>query len=110
MKLYKSPYNKIVKSKKYGYLLFAGNTGTIKSIRLMDEFCFEYDSVMFILKNCKSYVFSKKSFLQKKAYSVMFWEKSIDLFDLICVAKNLQLSKKKQKSLKITLQYKRILV
>ncbi|HBF67830.1 MAG TPA: hypothetical protein DDW20_00700 [Firmicutes bacterium] len=38
MKLYKSPYNKIVKSKKYGYLLFAGNTGTIKSIRLMDVF------------------------------------------------------------------------
>ena len=66
MKLYKSPYNKIVKSVKYGYLLFAGNTGTIKPISLM-EFCFEYDSVMFILKNCKSYFFSKKSFLQKKA-------------------------------------------
>lgn len=66
MKLYKSPYNKIVKSKKYGYLLFAGNTGTIKSIRLMDEFCFEYDSVMFILKNCKSYVFSKKVFFKRK--------------------------------------------
>ena len=72
MKLYKSPYNKIVKSQKYGYLLFAGNTGTIKPINLMDEFCFEYDSVMFILKNCKSYFFPKKSFLQKKAYSVMF--------------------------------------
>lgn len=52
MKLYKSPYNKIVKSQKYGYLLFSGNTGTIKPISLM-EFCFEYDSVMFILKNCK---------------------------------------------------------
>ena len=53
---------------------------------LYTEFCFEYDSVMFILKNCKSYFFSKKSFLQKKAYSVMFLEKSIDLFGLICVA------------------------
>ena len=52
---------------------------------LYTEFCFEYDSVMFILKNCKSYFFSKKSFLQKKAYSVMFLEKSIDLFGLICV-------------------------
>lgn len=41
MKLYKSSYNKIVKSQKYGYLLFAGNTGTIKPINLMDEFCFE---------------------------------------------------------------------
>ena len=30
--------------------------------------------------------FSKKSFLQKKAYNVMFWEKSIDLFGLIWVA------------------------
>lgn len=38
MKLYKSPYNKIVKSQKYGYLLFAGNTGTIKPISLMLNF------------------------------------------------------------------------
>ena len=65
MKLYKSSYNKIVKSQKYGYLLFAGNTGTIKPISLM-EFCFEYDSVMFILKNCKSYFFSKKVFFKRK--------------------------------------------
>ena len=42
MKLYKSPYNKIIKSKKYGYLLFIGNTGIIKPINLMD---------IYILKN-----------------------------------------------------------
>ena len=38
MKLYKSPFSKIVFSKKYGFLLFSGNTTTITKIRLLDFF------------------------------------------------------------------------
>lgn len=45
MKLYKSPYNKIVKSKKYGYLLFVGNTGIIRPISLMDMFRIKYPNL-----------------------------------------------------------------
>jgi hypothetical protein len=75
MKLYKSPYNKIVKSKKYGYLLFAGNTGTIKSIRLMD---------VFRLKNPNSFLdvilnFSKIAFIWLFTVSVL-----IKSFSEIC--------------------------
>lgn len=52
MKLYKSPFSKIVFSKKYGFLLFSGNTTTITKIRLSDflNILFKKNNQIFLQK------------------------------------------------------------
>ena len=66
MKLYKSPYNKIVKSQKYGYLLFAGNTGTIKPISLMLNFALNTIQLCLFWKIVNHIFFLKKVFFKRK--------------------------------------------
>ena len=76
MKLYKSPYNKIVKSQKYGYLLFAGNTGTIKPISLMLNFALNTIQLCLFWK-IVNHIFSLKKVFFKRKLIVSCFEKNL---------------------------------